>query len=288
MNKFLLSILCATAAVAQPPASPATPGAKPAAPAGFRRPPDFPQRPPADPAVVESGKAIYGVHCTFCHGADARGGSGGPNLIRTSVVLNDQKGELIGPVLREGRQGMPKFDLPEAQVTAIAAFLHSFRVGGYDASRMTPPTIVTGDPKAGEAYFAKTCTGCHSLTNEAGKKSLAGIASRITDPKLLQQTWLMPGSGGGRGPGGGGAAVKLSPVMVTVTEAGKTHRGQLVRIDDFAVTLLDSEGAPRTFNRDGDTPKVELEDPLAGHRKLLPTYKDKDIHNLTAYLVTVK
>lgn len=254
--------------------------ARPPAPA-FRRPPAFPDRPPADPALLESGKALYGVHCTFCHGVDARGGSGGPNLIRTPVVLNDKDGELIGPIIREGRTGMPKFDLTDKQISGIAAFIHSFKVGGYDVSRMTPLTIVTGDASLGEAYFAKTCSACHSVTG-----NLKGIASRITDPKQLQQSWLMPGAGGGRG---GPAASRIAPVTVTVTTApDKTVQGRLNRIDDFYVLLTEEDGTPRTFTRDGGNPKVEINDPLKGHRALLGSYTDKDIHNITAYLVTIK
>jgi len=263
---------------AQAPGPPAPAAAKPQV---FRRPAAYPERPPADPAVLERGKAIYGVHCTFCHGADARGGSGGPNLIRTSLVLNDQNGELMGPVIRGGREGMPKIDLTDTQISDIAAFIHSFKVGGYDISRMTPLTIVTGDPTAGEAYFQKTCTGCHSVTG-----NLKGIGLRIDDPKQLQQSWLMPGSGGGRGRGPAGP--EGPQTTVTVTTAGKKITGRLVRIDDFLVTLMDEDGVPRTFTRDGENPKVELHDPLAGHRNLLASYTDKDIHNVTAYLVTVK
>jgi cytochrome c oxidase cbb3-type subunit 3 len=254
--------------------------ATPVKPALVRRPPAFPERAPADPAVIERGKAVYGVHCTFCHGADARGGSGGPNLIRASLVLNDKNGELIGPVIREGREGMPKFDLTPAQISDIAAFIHSFKVGGYDVSRMTPPTIVTGDPKAGEAYFQKTCAGCHSVTG-----NLKGIASRITDAKRLQQTWLLPGSGSGRGDT---SVSKVPPTTVSVTSGKGKVTGRLLRIDDFVVSLIDEEGVPRTFTRDGDSPKVELHDPLLGHRNLLASYADKDIHDVTAYLVTIK
>jgi len=254
---------------AQPPVSPPNPPA-------FRLPPAFPERPPADPASLERGKAVYGVHCTFCHGVDARGGSGGPNLIRTSLVLNDRNGELIGPVIREGREGMPKFDLTPTQISDIAAFIHNFKVGGYDISRNPPPSIVTGNAAAGQAYFAKTCAGCHA--------SLNGIASRITDPKQLQQTWLMPGSGGGRG----GGTSRVSPTTVTVATTSAKVTGRLLRIDDFFVSLVDAEGTPVTFTRSGDVPKVELHDPLIGHRKLLSTYSDTDIHNLTAYLVTLK
>lgn len=254
------------------------PAAAPAKPAVVRRPPAYPERPPADPAVVARGKATYGLRCTFCHGADARGGSGGPNLLRAELVLNDKDGELIGPVIRNGREGMPKMDLTSEQVVEVAAFIHSFKVGGYDVSRMTPLTIVTGDAKAGAAYFGKTCAGCHSVTGD-----LKGIGGRIPDAKVLQQSWLVPGSGRGEG------ASRAKPWTVTVTEAGgKKTSGTLVRVDDFLVTLTDGEGARRTFTRDGDVPRVELKDPLQPHKDLLKSYSDKDIHDVTAYLVTVK
>ena len=261
----------AVAGLAQPP-----PGVAPAKPL-IRRPPAYPERPPGDPAMVARGKALFGLQCTFCHGADARGGSGGPNLLRADLVLNDKNGELIGPVIRNGREGMPKMDLPASQIADVAAFIHSFKVGGYDISRMTPLTIVVGDAKAGQTYFDSKCATCHSVSGD-----LKGIGERIPDAKALQQTWLVPGSGRGEG------VPRPKPVMVTVTQAGKKIEGRLVRIDDFLVTLMDSEGARRTFIREGDLPKVELRDPLQPHKDLLRTYSDKDIHNLTAYLVTVK
>lgn len=268
-----LGLLAAIVGYGQTP-PPAVAPAKPV----FRRPPAYPERPPADPAMVARGKALYGLQCTFCHGADARGGSGGPNLLRAELVLNDKDGELIGPVIRNGREGMPKMDLTPAQIADVAAFIHSFKVGGYDVSRMVPETIVTGDAKAGSAYFAATCAKCHSVTGD-----LKGIATRIRDPKVLQQSWLMPGSGRGEG------APRAKPWMVTVTMAGgKKVEGRLVRVDDFLVTLTDGDGARRTFTRDGDVPKVELRDPLQPHKDLLKSYADKDIHNVTAYLVTVK
>jgi cytochrome c oxidase cbb3-type subunit 3 len=242
----------------------------------------FPDRPPGDPAAVDRGKAIYGVNCNFCHGSDARGGEGGPNLLRSDLVLNDKSGEGIAPVVQKGRieLGMPKFNLSMAQISDVAAFIHSFQVGGYDISRMTPPSIVVGDPTAGEQYFKTTCGTCHSATGD-----LKGIASTITDPERLQQTWLMPGARGGLGARGG----RVPPTTVSVTWAsGKRAEGRLNRIDDFFVTLTDADGGQHTFARDGDTPKVEIHDPLEPHKDLLGRYSDRDIHNVTAYLVTLK
>jgi mono/diheme cytochrome c family protein/small nuclear ribonucleoprotein (snRNP)-like protein len=233
--------------------------------------------------MIERGRALYGVNCQFCHGSDARGGEGGPNLLRAATILNDQGGELIAPVVQNGRidQGMPKFPMTNAQVADIAAFLHSFRVAGYDASRMKPPTILVGDAAAGEAYFKTRCASCHSVTGD-----LKGIGAKYAEPRELQQTFVMPG-GGGRGRGA--TSANVPPTTVTVTLAsGQKIEGRLVRVDDFIVTLADAEGTPRTFRRDGDNPRVEINDPLQPHKALLGVYSDKDIHNLTAYLETVK
>jgi cytochrome c oxidase cbb3-type subunit 3 len=284
-----LSILIAAASLfAQaPPQQVPPPGAPAAAPAGGRRggggfAAAFPQRPPADPAMVERGKAIYGVNCNFCHGSDARGGEGGPNLLRSELVLNDQNGELIAPVVLNGRNEMPAIKLSREQISDVAAYVHSFRVGGYDASRMVPPSILVGDAKAGEAAFKTKCASCHSATGD-----LKGIASKITDPKTLQNAFVMPG--GGRGGRGGGSGLTIKPTTVTITQtSGQKLEGRLVRIDDFIVVLADNDGTQRTIRRDGDTPKVEIHDPLKPHRDMLPTYTDREIHDITSYLVTLK
>lgn len=246
-----------------------------------QRPPAFPVHPQADAATLERGKAIYGVNCNFCHGSDARGGEGGPNLLRSDLVLNDKNGELIGQVVLNGRNEMPAIKLTQPQIADVSAYLHDFKVGGYDISRMIPPSVVVGDAKAGEAYFQKTCATCHSVTND-----LKGIGAKFANPKLLQNAYLSGGGGrGGRGGGGGGG----KPVTVTVTESNGTKvEGRLIRIDDFIVTIAEADNTQRTFRRDGNVPKVDLHDPLQPHKDLLPKYTDTDIHNLTAFLVTVK
>lgn len=238
----------------------------------------FPQRPQADQAALDRGRALYGVNCNFCHGSDARGGEGGPNLLRSQLVLQDKDGELIAPVVQKGRpdQGMPAFPgITTSQVADLAIYIHDFPVDNRDPARFPPPSIVVGDAKAGEQYFQAKCGTCHSATGD-----LKGISSKITDARVLQNTFLMPGKGGPK------AAPFIHVPPVTVTVAG--IEGELSRIDDFSVTLKDVDGVQRTFRRDGDKPKVELHDPLKPHLELLRTYTDRDIHNLTAYLVTLK
>jgi cytochrome c oxidase cbb3-type subunit III len=249
----------------------------------------FPSRPPGDPASIARGKMIYDTNCSFCHGEDARGGAqGGPNLIRSDIVLRDQKGELLAPVVQNGRPdaGMPKFTLSSAEISDLAAFLHSFEINSRDPARKPPPSIVVGDARAGEAYFKAKCSSCHSVTGD-----LKGIGARIGDAKALQQTWLMPVVYGARAGFGttASAAIHVPPVTVTVTTPdGKTVEGRLSRIDDFIVTLTEADGTARSFRRDGETPKVEVHDPIEPHKDLLRVYTDKDIHDVTAYLVTLK
>jgi mono/diheme cytochrome c family protein len=234
--------------------------------------------------MLERGKGLYSVNCAFCHGSDARGGEGGPNLLRSQIVLDDVKGEGIAPVVQNGRPdgGMPKFNFTAAQIADIAVFLHSMPVGGRDAARQPPLNLVVGDATAGKTFFTTKCAACHSASGD-----LKGIASRIDDPKTLQQTWIMP-NGGGRG-GRGASTVNVPPTTVTVTLAsGQKIAGRLGRIDDFLVTLTDAEGRLRSFPRTGDKPQVEIHEPMQPHLDLLPVYTDREIHDVTAYLVTLK
>lgn len=248
----------------------------------------YPPREKAPQEVLDRGKAVYGVNCAFCHGSDAGGGEVGPNLWRSQVVLEDQSGELIMPIVHGARsdKGMPAIPINDAQVKDVAAWLHSLKV----VSRTDPDeekiNIVTGDPKAGAAFFQKTCASCHSATGD-----MKGIATRIPEPKALQQAWMLPGGAGGRGPAGPAApgGIKVPPTTVSVTMGnGQTVDGTLARLDDFYVGIVQPDGSVRGFAREGDTPKVVLHDPLKPHRELLRTYNDKDIHDLTAYMVTLK
>ena len=243
----------------------------------------YPDRPAADPAVVERGRALYSANCAFCHGVDTRGGDSGPSLLRSGVVLDDQQGELIAPIVQNGRpdRGMPKFAFSTEQVSDLAAFVHTFRAAGYDESRQKPPSILVGDPRAGASFFAAKCASCHSATGD-----LKDIASRIPEEKHLQQTWLMPGTGSGRG--GAPSVIPPAPTAAVTLSSGERVEGRVEHLDDFTIALATPDGGYRSFRIDRNTPKIEIHDPLEGHRQLLPTYRDQDIHNVTAYLVTLK
>ena len=236
-----------------------------------------------DPAAVERGGKVYASHCAGCHGATAKGGPGAPDLVRSLLVLDDEKGILIAPVLREGRpdKGMPRPNLTEPQIADVVAWLH---VQTYAAGHRVTyefKDVVTGNAKKGEAYFNANCASCHSPAGD-----LAGIAKRY-DPFSLQGRWLQPR--GGRG--GRGSAKAASKAEVTATVAlpnGQSVSGKLDHIDDFNIALREPNGEFHSFSREGDTPKVEIHDPLKVHNELLHKLTDADIHNVTAYLVTLK
>ena len=248
------------------------------------------QRPPGDPAIIARGKTIYSTTCSACHGVDLRGGQlGGPNLLRSQLALNDKDGELIVPVIQNGRpeRGMPPQPLNPDDANAVAVFIHSVlasagRQGSPPPSDVPPLNIVVGDAAAGQTFFAAKCSSCHSATGD-----LQGIATRISDPKTLQNTWVSGGGGGrgGRGGRGGGGAVITASVTMP---SGEKIEGPLVRYDDFLVVLMQPDGTVRSVARDGDRPTVVINDPLQGHRSLLTVYTDKDMHDVTAYLVTLK
>lgn len=260
-----------------------------APPAQGGRAPAYPTHAQADPDTITRGQLLFSVNCSFCHGSDARGGDGGgPNLVRSQLVMNDNTGELIAPVVQNGRPelGMPKFELTAAQITDIAGYIHKV-AANYRAIVGPPPNILVGNAAAGETYFngAGKCNTCHSVTGD-----LAGIGAKL-DPKTLQNAIVSGGGGGGRGGRGGDPASVLAvpPTTVTVTFAnGKSYEGKLDHLDDFVVSLTDATGTHLSFTRNGDIPKVEIKNPLQAHKDLLTKYTDADIHNLTAYLVTLK
>jgi cytochrome c oxidase cbb3-type subunit III len=241
-------------------------------------------RPKTEDPAVERGRGSFVAACGFCHGSGATGGESGPDLVRSVLVLHDEKGDQIGPVIVNGRvdKGMPKFPMTPAQISDIAAFLKARTEEKSSRRDYKIQDVVTGNAKAGEAYFngAGKCNTCHSSTGD-----LAKVASKF-DPVGLQSRFLYPRS---RGPRGGGGA-QGKPTTVTVTPpSGKAISGTLVSMDDFNVALRDSEGEYHSWLRDRVSGlKIEVHDPLEVHAQLLDQYTDADMHNILAYLETLK
>jgi mono/diheme cytochrome c family protein len=216
---------------------------------------------------------VYAKHCINCHGSNAKGGPNGPDLIRSTAVLRDRLGSGIGPAMRAAAAHQAA--LTPDQIVDLSHFLRE-RVEAIVRNRTptAPINVLTGDPEAGRAYFngAGRCSTCHSPTGD-----LAGLHSRTSDALTLQQRFLFPS-----------LARSTKRVEVTVTPlSGPPVTGVLERIDNFSVSLRDAAGEYRAFSRVPGV-KVEVRDPLAVHHELLDRYTDEAIHDVVAYLWTLK
>ena len=231
------------------------------------------QTDPDAAAAVERGRKEFVQSCGFCHGADATGARG-PDLMRSPLVAHDVKGDQIGQVIRQGRpdKGMPAMPLSDAQILDIAAFLHA-RAAEAARSAGVPKIypvekLLSGNAEAGKTFFngAGGCTKCHSVTGD-----LAGVAGKHT-PIELEARMLYPGG-------------KHRTAVITLA-SGAQVKGAVEHADDFVIAVRDEKGWYRSFRR--DRVKVEIDDRLAEHRELLGKLTQKDVHNLFAYIETLK
>jgi mono/diheme cytochrome c family protein len=237
--------------------------------------------PPApDQAAVDRGQKLFGQNCGFCHGKDANGGDSGPDLIRSTLVNHDEQGSLIGPVVLSGRvdKGMPPFKMTPEQISDIANFLRA-RVRSIRYRQLYKVKELTGDAKAGEYYFAHDghCDSCHSPAGD-----LNHIGTKY-EPEVLLGRMLYPSPRGSRR----NAENPRTQVTVTVTfGSGESFSGPLAHLDEFTVSMYEASGRYHTWNRAGL--KIEVHDPLATHVDLLQHYTDEDMHNVMAYLETLR
>jgi mono/diheme cytochrome c family protein len=268
------------------PAAPAAPGAargRGAGPPGPRANVGAADRHRVDPAAAARGQKTYAAQCVTCHGASARGTERGANLVRSTRVLRDRYGSAIGPFLRAGHpmETGSAASLTDAQITDLSHFIWD-RIN--NTLRGSPDfdvkDVLTGDSAAGRAYFAGEggCATCHSPTGD-----LAGYGARYA-PVDIQQRFVFPSAGGGRGRG----AKPRPQVMVTVTPPGQPPvSGVLVDMDDFHVALRDDAGVYRSWSRTTDI-QVAKTDPFAAHVALLDRLTDKAMHDVVAYLESLR
>jgi cytochrome c oxidase cbb3-type subunit 3 len=225
---------------------------------------------------AQHGRQIFEQNCAFCHGVDANGGAEGPSLVRSALVRHDEDGNLIATVIRNGRpdKGMPQFPFSSGQIAAVVAFLHAqvkasdSHAAGLPAQNYSLKLLLTGNAAAGKAYFfgAGGCSGCHSPNGD-----LAHIASKYT-PVDLQARFLYPSG--------------VTETAVVSSSTGERISGKVEYFDAFTVAIRDQSGWYHSWPR--DSVKLEIHDPLSAHRELLHKYTQADMHNLFAYLETLK
>lgn len=242
-------------------------------------------RPVITAAAVDRGRRVWAVECTSCHGAAARGSDQAPSLVHSLLVLRDRQGSELGPFLKKGhptQSGRPSASLTDAEVADVMQYVRQ-RINDTlrGSSLFQPGDILTGNAAAGAAYFAGAggCTACHAASGD-----LAKVGSRY-NPVDLQQRMLFPVAARFGARGGG---PNRTAITVTVTpRSGPAMTGVLVEEDDFFVSFRETSGLVRTIRK---TPAVTvaIDDPLRAHHEWLDRVADADIHNLVAYLVTLK
>ncbi len=230
---------------------------------------------------IDSGRTRFAAQCGFCHGRDAAGGESGTDLTRSALVAADVRGDKIIPLVRSGRsdKGMPAFTLPDADLAAIVAFIHDQKnqadsaTGGRRAVDVAD--LQTGNADAGKRYFDDACAKCHSASGD-----LQGIATRLQGLPLLQRM-LNPNSGGR-----GGATGRGVPTVTVTTASGEAVTGKLAYRDEFTIALTAASGWYRSWPARGL--KFTIDDPLQAHVDQLGKYTDADMHDVLAYLQTLR
>jgi cytochrome c oxidase cbb3-type subunit 3 len=128
-----------------------------------------------DPRAVATGQRIFANTCAMCHGSDARGAKGFPNLADASWQWGGAPEQVLASVL-DGRQAMmPPFAGAlgsEANVTATAVHVQSLSGQSVDA----------GLAASGKPGFDTICAACHG---PAGKGNTA-----LGAPDLTDDSWL--------------------------------------------------------------------------------------------------
>lgn len=227
------------------------------------------------------GQAVFASRCGFCHGRDAAGGEGGPDLTVSALVAADVNGDRLTAVIRDGRvdKGMPAFgSLGASDLSAVVAFIHDQKkkAEAQPGRRRSVDLadLLTGNVEAGRAYFngAGGCARCHKPDGD-----LAGVASRLRGLALMQRL-LNPGANRGQKP---------NPATVTVTvPTGERITGQLVHRDEFTIAMIDPSGWYRSWA--ATAVRFTVDDPLDEHRAQLAKYTDADLHDVLSFLQTLK
>jgi len=238
----------------------------------------LPALPLAQAPAPPPGQALFAARCGFCHGRDAAGGETGPDLTSSPLLAADVGGDKLMPVIRDGRvdKGMPAFALGAADLAAIVTFIHDQKKKADSNPGRRRGVVLedlqTGNADVGKAYFngAGGCARCHTPDGD-----LARVATRL-QPLALLQRMLYPARG-----------QKQNPATVTVTTgSGETITGRLAHRDEFTIALVDASGWHRSWST--ANVKFSVDDPLDAHREQLGKYTDKDMHDVLAYLQTLR
>ncbi|HEV2134112.1 MAG TPA: c-type cytochrome [Terracidiphilus sp.] len=230
--------------------------------------------PPPDKAAAALGAPLFQRDCAFCHGPLGRGATA-PSLITSDVVLDDNHGEHLLPFLKKGipAKGMPAFPtISDDQLTDIAEFLHLQVEDVANRGAYHVLNILVGNADQGHAYVAAHCVSCHNIA------SFSHFADRFRSPDQLQREWVWPSRS--KDP-----ALAIT-ARVTLPKGGAIA-GRVTQLSDFRITLVDSKGVTHAIDRTRGA-HIEIEDPLAAHQSMIMTLTNSAMHDVTAYLETLR
>ena len=222
-----------------------------------------------DKAAAARGEPLYVENCSVCHGQTARGAMG-PGLITSDIVLADDHGEHLTPFLKKGtpEKGMPAFaTMADRQLTDIAEFLHVQVENVANRGAYQVLNILVGNRAKGNAYVDGHCMSCHKT------ETFSHIGSKFRSPEQLQRNWIWPSHS--------------AYMTANVKTSGGSISGRVIQISDFRLTVASESGKTQTIQRGPDV-EVKIDDPLVAHQRMLMTLANDDMHNVTAYLETLK
>ena len=236
---------------------------------------------PLEQENAKRGAGAFRQSCAYCHGKSADGGPEAPNLIRSLLVRHDKNGDLIGPIIQEGRpdRGMPAIRLPADQQADVVTYLHALLSLADSAGDSGPAAsyslqlLLTGNAEHGKQFFNGKggCATCHSPQGD-----LAHVAQKYP-PINLQARFLYP--------------VGTPPVATITLPSGEAIEGGLVHLDAFSISITAPDGWYRSFSLTGGPASrvtVRLNDPLAKHHELITQYSNAELHDAFAYLESLK
>lgn len=222
-----------------------------------------------DKVAAGRGAPLFGQNCAFCHGKTARGAIA-PSLVTSDVVLTDERGEQLVRFLKAGRpeKGMPAFaTMSDQQLKDITEFLHLQVEDVANRGSYQVLNILVGDAAKGKTYVEAHCMSCHTT------ETFLHIASKFRSPEQLQRHWIWPAREGN--------------LSADIKTSGATISGRVTQISDFRITLVDLAGETHIIDRGPDV-EVQMKDQLAAHQELVMTLANDDMHDVTAYLETLR
>lgn len=130
-----------------------------------------------DDGAMSMAKNLFAAKCSTCHGSDARGAKGFPNLTDGDWLWGGDF-DTVEHTIAEGRQAaMPPFGaiLGQQGVNEVASYVRSLSGGS------APPDWVA----AGKERFAMLCVGCHGVDGRGNQQ--------LGAPNLTDKIWLFGG-----------------------------------------------------------------------------------------------